>query len=579
MYAEMPPRRLFLSALVSAFTLLPPTLGLAQDRQANSRFRVLIPALAQADGDSRDLGRDVAEELRDMVDGLVTHRSVDNDEFEDALDRFDLPKDELTCIQARQVALRMEAVAIVFCIDVHPASAEDVHPLTVRFLAVESGDESTIPEFMVNRREASTGASHVYEAFESLVEQLRYARFCTGLSEDALGESNLGHCDRAIELNPRSVSSLYARGMIHVRTERWSAALEDFETILAIEPLHDAALKAAGYASANAGEADKAIDYYRRFLDLNPGDAQVRMNIAYEAATAGEPGTALELINEGLEIDETNEDLWLQKAGYAMASAERLYRDNDNALTDQAAALYRDAIEAYGRVGAGGEEARVGHRRSVITAYQRLGQLDQALSSADDALTTWPDVAQLWSVRADVLQRLERVDEALESLQKTAELDPAYRNVWARMGSWLLQADRDEEAIEALGKSVERGEQSMARVASILFASGYREGIGTEDWPKAVRRFRSAEGFAAGTEEETRVRFWLGYGLLKHGQVLEAPQTLETARRTQPMFAEALSRFEASREYSEVAGQLPNLIDAARQYLAIQEAIIERGPA
>ena len=289
------------------------------------------------------------------------------------------------------------------------------------------------------------------------------------------------------------------------------------------------------------------------------------------------------LINEGLEVEPENLDLWQQKAGYAMSAAERIFQQNSNEVTPESQELYTASIEAYDRVyAARPEEATVGQRRNVISAYQRLDQLDQAQQAAEEALTTWPDEAQLWSVNADVLQKMGRIEDAIAALDRVTEIDPTYANVGARKGMWLLEAERTDEAVSALTAAVERGEQSGDNVANIFFGIGHRQGVQPENWSKAVQLFRHADGFAEDADVQVKLDFWLGYALLRHGQGLQAPNTLDSAQRTRPMFQESLSRLQGAGRYAEIessvnAGQIQNLVDAARQFLEIQDAIIRRG--
>ncbi len=48
--------------------------------------------------------------------------------------------------------------------------------------------------------------------------------------------------------------------------------------------------------SATLGREADAVGYYGRYLQLDPGNAAVRMQVAYELATAGDPPGAMLLI-------------------------------------------------------------------------------------------------------------------------------------------------------------------------------------------------------------------------------------------------------------------------------------------
>ncbi len=564
--------------IVGALALSPVALSAQRSMQVPGRFTVWIPDLTAQDRGAERFGRDVATRLRAMTDDLGTHRSAPERVVDDALDRLRVDKDDLDCERARTVA-REARVAVLVCGRVHRASQGDGFELTARFVTVETGETFEVPRFAASASDAEVAATRVFGTFQTLVEQQRRAQFCAEFALSEQWERALENCDQAIELSPTGIPSIYTRGMVHVELEQWNRALADFRRVLELDPAHGNALKAAGLASTRLGASDEALGYYQAFLELNPGDVHVRMNLAYEAATAGDPLSAMVLIEEGLAIDPVHADLLLQKAGYAMSAAERAFRESGNELSEASTRLYRESIDAYEKVlAARPDQAEVSHRRNVISAYQRLGDLELALVTTERALETWPEEALLWSVKADVLQRAGRLPEAIEALDRVGELDAEYPNVLIRQGSWLLEVGQDDRALAALRESVARGERSADDVANVFFVSGYRDGVQPESWSKAVARFRRALEFIESADVETKVNFWLGYALLKRGQALEAPQTLESARQTRPIFEEALRRLRAGSGYEQIErGQYQNLVDGATRFLEIQDAIIRRG--
>ena len=560
-----------------------PTGVQAQDgQQVTGRFQVLIPAFEPMNGAKDNLGKDIAKELRELIEDLVTHQPVEEKELKAALRQFDIDEDDLDCIRARQLASQMQ-VNVVVCGTVSPASGEKMFDITSKFVTVETGEEFVVDGFTAGEKDKEVASQQIFDAFETLVQQQRHAQFCGEYAQSQQWDNALENCDKAIELNPTNVSSMYTRGMIFVNQERFEDAIVEFRRVLELNPIHENGLKAAGFAATKAGDGDAALGYYKQFLDLNPGDAQVRMNIAYEAATAGDSYGAMVLIDEGIVLEPENIDLWQQKGGYAMSAAERIFQQNGNEVNEEAAGLYRGSIEAYDKVyAARSDEVNVSQRRNVVSAYQRLGDLEMAQSAAEQALGTWPEEAQLWSVNADVLQKMGRLEDAIAALDRVTQIDPEYRNVRARQGMWLLEAERNEEAVVALQDAVARGEQSADNIANIFFSNGHKQGVQPQVWGKAVEMFRQADQFAEGEDVKTKIGFWLGYGLLKHGQGLQEPNTLATAQRTQPMFQESLRRLQGATGYAELeesvtVAQIQNLVNAANQFLEIQAAIIKRG--
>jgi len=550
--------------------------------EVTGRFQVLVYNMEPMEDADDDFGKDVAKELRKLINDLATHRPLEEKEIKQALRRLDVDEDDLNCIMARQLASQMQA-AVVVCGSYTPTGVDREVELTTSFVTVETGESFEVPSFTISNREKRPAAQRVFNAFETQVEQQRHAHFCAEYAASQQWDNAMENCQKAIDLNPQGLGSIYTRGMVYMNQEDFESALADFDQVLEMNPIHENGLKAAGYTATKMGDRQKALGYYNQLLELDPAAADVRMNLAYDLAQAGDPYGAKVLIDDGLELDGANVDLHNQRGGYAMASAEAIYGEAGE-LTPESEALYREAIESYDVVyEARGDEVAVSGRRNVISAYQRLGDLAAAQTAAQVALQTWPDEAQLWSVNADVLNRMGRTEDAIAALDRVREIDPDYNNVLARKGMWLLESGDTEAAVAALSQAVESGEQDGDRIANLLFGQGHSQGVQPQAWGKAITLFSQAVDFATDADVQTKIRFWHGYSLLKQGQAIQDGQSIEKARQTRGMFVQAQRLLRATASYANQegapvnAGQIQNLIDAATQFLEIQDAVIRRG--
>ena len=91
--------------LVGALVLVP----VASQAQEMGRFRVLIPDFEPVEGANDDFGKDAAKELRELINTLATHQSIEKKEIEQNLKRFKMKMDELDCIRTRQLASQIDA--------------------------------------------------------------------------------------------------------------------------------------------------------------------------------------------------------------------------------------------------------------------------------------------------------------------------------------------------------------------------------------------------------------------------------------------------------------------------------------
>ena len=92
--------------LAAAFVAVPATTAQAQEM---GRFRVLIPNFEPLEEANKKFGEKAAEELRDLINTLATHQSIEKKEIEQNLKRFKMKMDELDCIKTRQLASQIDA--------------------------------------------------------------------------------------------------------------------------------------------------------------------------------------------------------------------------------------------------------------------------------------------------------------------------------------------------------------------------------------------------------------------------------------------------------------------------------------
>ena len=554
---------------------LAPADVLAQD-QAQGRFKVLIPHFTPM-GDTDDgPGKKMAEELRDLINDLPTHQPVEKGELKDALKRFDIDEDDLNCISAVQLANQINA-AVVVCGE-YTELADGTFEVKSTFRTPGADETFDVDPFTVPEKDAhKTASQQIATAFETLAQQQRHARFCAEYAQSQQWDNAMTNCNSAIDLNPEGTGSIYTRGAVYMNQEMFAEALADFERVLEINPMHENAMQGAGYTSAKLGNEEAARSYYNQYLELNPANASVRMNVAFELAKAGDPYGAMQMIEEGIELDAENVDLWEQLGGYAFAAAAA---NGSEDITPETEALYRRAIEAYNHVfEAKGSDANVTQIRNVIAAHVRLDEVDQAIALAERSMATHGDEPALLSTYADALEKAERRPEAIEQIRQVIALDPTYRNAKARLGKWLLDEGNTDEAIPVLRDAVASGDETGDRIANVLFADGYQNGIQPRNFNHADEMFRLASEFAESERMQRQVGFWSGFAAYRLGEALQEPQNLENARRALPYFQRARQLFQANRAYADEQDgiDINRLIEASGTYIEIQEAIIQRG--
>ncbi|MDP2955796.1 MAG: tetratricopeptide repeat protein [Longimicrobiales bacterium] len=574
--------------MTSAFTLVLAAIAVAPaanlDAQEMRRYRVLIPNFEALEGADRKFGENAAEELRELVNSLATHAPIEKKEIESSLKRFKMKMEELDCIRTRQLAAQMEA-QVALCATYSGTGTD--HAVTAEFWDVSSGESFKVDATNGVDKQELAVAQHIFGQFDRYVQQVRFTQFCTDYAQSQQWDNALRNCDQALELNPGAVSTRFQRARILYESQRLPEALEELVRVLALNQFHEEALQLAGFISAKEGQDEQATQYYRQYLELNPGNAAVRSRIAYDLAQAGNPKGAMEFVQIGLDVDPENLSLLEQFGGYAFAAgleanqAAAVGAENGGGLAPEAAESFRKAIEAYTKVyTARGAETPVAHLRNIVAAYVQLAEIDQAVAMSQRALETYPQEEAIWSVYADALQRAGRLDDAVAALDRVKEINPSYPAASMRQGNWLIQAGRIDDAVAVLRAAVAGNTDQADQAARLIFADAYSKGIQGNRYQYAITGMTAAKQLPdLSSVMISQLNFWHAYAIYSAGVTEQAPQTLETAKVTLPKFQQAIQLFGQAREYAatQASINLAQFVSNTQTYVEIQEAVIKRG--
>ena len=562
-----------------------PLLTAHAGAQVAERARVMVTNLKPIDDANKNFGRDLAKELRDLINRSPRHQPVDEDEVRDATKQYDIEYDDLDCTQSLQLANLVNA-AIVFCGTSTENRDDRTFTLSGIQFAAPGGASLSIEDKTWSRDDPELAAQEIMGAFDTFVQQSLAADFCAQYFDSQDWDSAEDNCTEALEMNPDHAQVRFIYANVLRQTGRLQEAYTETLRVIELDPLHEGALQLAGFLAATLDMPDEAREHYSAYLVLNPGNAQVRMSIAYDLAQAGDPEGAMLLSEEGLAIEPDNVELLLRHAAFAVAAAQKLQTEaGGNApLSPEAAQLYRKAQTSYQEAYAvQGVDMEFIHLRNMIATFRELDQLDEAIAMTEQVLETHQEEAQLWSDYANLLNRVERVEEAIAALEETEQRDPSFANVKARQGTWLIAVGREAEALPYLEEAIEKGEQSADNIANTVFAAAVEKGIQVQDWAYAIETMRMAKTFDAELSDGTRGRldFYFAYSIYSQAVLQQEAQNLNSAQLTLPKFQEVrrlLGQAHVVASATESQGaQFQQLRDATQQYIEIQEAIIQRG--
>ena len=558
-------------------------------QSASGRYRVLVPNFQPAGNEDDNFGEDLAEELREAISQLNTHTAVEKDDIEDAMDRFDLDWEDLNCIRSRQLAAQSNFQVVLCATYAQAGTGFEISG--IQFVDTQSGEAFPVDPIMSGKDMEQQAAQEIVAQFELFVEQTRAATFCQQYAQSQQWQQALQQCNRALELNPEALSVRYTKANVLRYMERYEESLEQIEILLdpnqGGDPFHENGLALGGYVSIQMGDSDRALQFYRRQLELDPTNAAVRMRVAYDVAQEGDPLAAMRLIEDGMELDPDNIDFYNQHGNFAFAAARQIADENrmmgQDEITPEVEELYRKAISSYQRVLQSPEaEMDPSQIRNAAAAYLQLGEARASADFSGEALEQerFADQVRIWTIHADALRELGDVDGALAALREVERIDPTTPQLHLRMAVLLIQANRLDEAVPLLQEAVASGSNPDS-AADQIFAYAHRNFIAPQekDFDQFVEVIELTEEFEVSDMKRQTYNFWKGYAIFQDAIAEQEPSTLETAQATLPRFREALSLFQSAKDYMDSQSSINygEFIENTGVYIEIQEAIIERG--
>ena len=582
-------RRSVALSLIIAATALVYALPLAAQEPApaasSSRFRVLVPTLERRGEARADFGKKVAEQVAKSINGLPTHTPVDAKEVKDALRKYKIPEAELDCIKARQLAVQISA-ELVMCGTVEPGAGGN--QVSAQFISARTGETFEVAPFPSN--DPAQAAQHIYKSFENYVKQISLAAFCRDYLASQQWQQALDNCNQALTINATSQTALNMKGMALYRmamaadqsavtdSARLREAYDVYRKVIELNPVEQDALKQAGIIAARLGQAEQSRTYFRQYMELNPGDAAVRLAIAGEASRSGDAEGALRIIEEGLAADSANVDLATYAGHFAVQAAAR---NEDKAAQ---ARLFETAVRYYGRVRqARGAQTDAGVLQNMIQALVQLGRHGEAVTIGRDAVAAAPadsTASNLWLAYATALQGANQTDQAVAALDSAVARHPKNTRAVARRAAVLLDAGKLTQATEAFRAAIAAGVVDGGEAAQMVFNEGY-ERYRAQNWDGALQFFQTSGELASEAKARGQANFWSGMIFYQRGIAAAKAQNVAAARASLPLFNRALGFLQGSgvETYaSETRGvNLSQTISAVRQYIDIQNQIIKRG--
>lgn len=282
----------------------------------------------------------------------------------------------------------------------------------------------------------------------------------------------------------------------------YNGAIESLKESLRINPNHEASLFELSYCYEMADQIETGVEFFQEYLNRHPYNFVAWYNIALCYEKIGLYEKAIESADFCIAIREDFVGAYILKGNLftsmdmdreaMQAYNESLAFDNENPMVytaigecqerlgmwKSAELNYRKAIgidpdymEALMGLGAVREEEgdlkkaiafyeeavrkddfHLDNKHILVEAYIKDGQLEKALVELDKIIKVFPDDAEAWVVKADVLAG-ENIDNAIDTLRKAILQIPDEHDLKWNLIKYLLKAARGEEATELFAET------------------------------------------------------------------------------------------------------------------------------
>lgn len=544
----------------------------AHAQTSSSDYDVLVPRLAAVNGAKGNFGKDVANEFKKLLEQSAEYHPVESGDIKQALQALQLHEDSLAnCITARQFAGR-EGIRLVMCGTFEPAPTGEGFRVTAQIISPESNAEFQAEPFVTNDKKEA--AQQIFTQFTTWTQVLANTSFCGEYLNSQQYDQALENCDKALAIDPNHKAAKYLRAQALDQLGRDEEALAEYEKMLAENPFDQEVIYRAALVALSLEKTEVARQHFIKYLELDPQNTAVRMQIAGDQAKAGDFEGALTVVEGGMKGDSIDAALQAYAGGLALQAAQK------RAETDSAGArpFYEKAIQYLTPTyTANGAQTDIGVLTNMLVAYIALGDLQKTADFAKKVLETHPENAQIWTLYAQTLQKLGQTQEAVEALNRAVAQDPNAK-VYKMKVAIMLQAGQFEGLADAARKSVEGGEWTGDEAAvQVAIGGGYNQNAKNGKDAEAIRYYEIGHELAQSEKVKAQVHFFHGFSLLRlHKTPLDKERvTCADARGALPHMQRAREHMNNAAAYTDQAATRTELLSNIGAYIEIAELTLQ----
>ncbi|HZE70695.1 MAG TPA: tetratricopeptide repeat protein, partial [Pyrinomonadaceae bacterium] len=266
-----------------------------------------------------------------------------------------------------------------------------------------------------------------------------------------------------------------------------------------------------GIVLSEQGEADQAIDHYRRAVALRPDYAEAHYNLGRLLVEHGQLTDAIAHYERAAAINPTDAEAQ-NNLGVTLFGIGR---------TDDAIAHYQNALEIRPDYG----EASCNLANALIAK----DDFDGAIARYKACLAAMPDQAEAQYNLASALLRKGRTDEAIVEYQKVLQVHPESADAHANLGIAWLAKGRVRDAMAEYTNALQISPENLAALSNLAWLLATSSDSSLRNGSEAVRLAERADSASSRSDKHPTVLRILAAAHAEAGQFAEAKETAHQA--------------------------------------------------
>ncbi len=343
----------------------------------------------------------------------------------------------------------------------------------------------------------------------------------------------------------RSAKLYSVLGYTYEQQKDYKKAIDAYRKAVDLDHDNLDAIRGLAQNLLNDGQVDAALEQYKIIADANPEDAQTYLRIAEIDRRQGRFESALNnlrqaqsLVQDSMEVPYNLAAVYQAMGRYddAASTLQELLRksekpdgnynssekNNRAVFLERLGTIYRDnnnyplAVETFQKMLTLGDDNAERGYQQIIDTYREEKQWQQATDAAKEATQKLPNSRGLKMVYAAQLADMGQADEGLDQVKALLKGTPSDREVYITLGQMYSRLKRWQDADAALDKAAALSTKDDDKVyVEFLRGSTYER---QKKYDQAEEVFRKV---LAQDPQNAAVLNYLGYMLADRGQKLD----------------------------------------------------------